>query len=76
MNVIDVKNRISELCSHFTFEYRGMDCGVDPLSQSRFDMWCGDEVMVAKSIDDVMRTPFFAGESLQDIVNEINIVEM
>ena len=43
MNMSDkIKNRINEICSHFTFEYNGKPCGIDPYSKNDFDMWCGE----------------------------------
>lgn len=70
-----IKNRLKELCSHMTFEYNGKDCGVDPISHTEFAIWCGDEDTTAKSIDEVMTTPFFDGKSLSEIADVITIDE-
>ena len=70
-----IKNRISEIASHFTFEYHGKPCGVDPFSKSEFNMWYGDNNMTANNIDDVMNYPFFDGESLSEICDNIEIVD-
>jgi hypothetical protein len=67
MTADKIKNRINELASHFLFEYKGKECGVDPINHSNFDN--------AHSIDEVMETPFFEGKALNEICNEIDIVE-
>lgn len=75
----NIKDRISEMCSHFTFEYDGIHCGVDPLCNSdkniKFDMWFGEEFYGAKTVDEVMSTPLFNGKCLKDIVSDIIIVD-
>lgn len=75
----DIKKRIEEMCTHFTFEYNGKRCGIDPVyipkTGDTFEMWCGDEEYTAYSIDDVMNKPFFDGKPLKGIVDEIEIDE-
>lgn len=75
MTAEKIKNRVGEICSHFTFDYNGKCCGVDPLSRNNFDMWCGDENFNAKSLDEVMNTKLFDGECLNDIADKIEIDE-
>lgn len=75
MTADKIKNRITEICSHFTFEYNGKNCGVDPFSMDSFDMWCGDKDMRVNNIDDVMGAAFFDGKSLAEIAEEIEIIE-
>lgn len=72
----ELKDRINSICTHILFDYNGKGCGVDPFSEDNFDMWCGEDTMTAKSIDEVMQTPFFNGKALQDIVDEIQNIEM
>lgn len=76
VTVKELRDRINSLCTHILFDYNGKGCGVDPFSADNFDMWYGDEVMNAKSIDEVMQTSFFGGKALQDIVDEIENVEL
>lgn len=76
MTAIEIKKRIRSLCTHVLFEYRGKSCGIDPFSEDHFDMWCGEDAMVAKSIDEVMQAPFFDGNALQDIIGEIEETEI
>ena len=80
ITVKDIKERIAEMCSHFTFEYRGKSCGVDPIYRpneniSIFDMWYGEETYEAKNVDEVMNVVFFDGKSLNDIAEEIDIID-
>lgn len=71
MSAEKIKARLDEMASHITFEYNGKACGVDPLSRTHYEMWYGDMGMVAKSLDEVMTTPFYDGKSLEEIAEEI-----
>lgn len=73
MTAIKIKNRIDEMAGAFLFTYNGKDCGIDPYNRQHFEMWCGEEAMVAKSIDEVMSTAFFDKKCLNDIVSDITI---
>lgn len=75
MTSLELKERISSLCTHVLFEYKGHSCGIDPFALDDFDMWCGENYMKANSIDEVMNTPFFEGRKLQDIADKIEIVD-
>lgn len=75
MKAEKIKNRISEICSHFTFIYQGKDCGVDPFSHNHFDMWFGDTDKTVNNIDDVMNSPFFDGKSLSEICEDIEVID-
>ncbi|NLK39818.1 MAG: hypothetical protein GX303_06210 [Clostridiales bacterium] len=75
MTVDSVKRRIGSLISHFTFDYAGMNCGVDPISSTHFDMWCEDDFITVDSIDRVMDTPFFNGKPLKSIVQNIIVID-
>lgn len=76
MRAADIRARIESLSSHVLFDHNGKNCGIDPFAHDYFDMWCGEDTMTAKSIDEVMQTPFFNGKALQDIVDKIQNVEM
>jgi len=71
----DIKKRLSEMVSHFTFEYDGVSCGVDPISMTNFEIWCGDEFTKVDNIDKVMNIPYFKGKSLKDIAQYITITD-
>lgn len=76
MTVADkIKNRISECCTHFAFDYNGKSCGVDPFSGNKFDMWCGDKCVTVDNIEKVMNDNFFDGLSLAKIANKIDITD-
>lgn len=70
-----IKSRINELCTHMTFEYNGKNCGVDPISHSHFEMWCGENSEVVHSINDVMNICLFDGKSLNTIAGDIKIID-
>ncbi len=71
MKITEFKNRVSSLISFIGFEYEGKSCGIDPINKSHFEMWCGDNYIVAKSIDEVMNTKIFNGHSLSEIYPQI-----
>ena len=80
MKTVDkIKDRIAQMCSHFTFEYKGIECGIDPLCNPdkniKFDMWFGEETYGAKNIEEVMNVPLFDGRCLSEITNEIEIID-
>lgn len=73
MTAIEIKDYVGSLVSHITFEYNNKNCGVDPFRKDCFEMWYGNEVMTATSIDEVLTTPFFEGKSLNEIANVIEL---
>ena len=75
MTAIELRDRIKSLCTHVLFDYNGKECGVDPFNAKHSDMWYGDTFMEAHSIDEVMKTPFFGGKALEDIVDQLENVE-
>ena len=75
MSLNEIKDYISSLCSHLTFDFHGKSCGIDPISSDHFDMWYGDDFMEAHGIEEVMQTPFFDGKALEDIVDQLENVE-
>lgn len=75
MTANKIKNRLDELASHLTFSYKGVSCGVDPLSRDHFNMWYGDSDFVADSLERVMNEPFFNGKSLAEIAEKIEIID-
>lgn len=75
MTAKDLKDRINSICTHVLFDYNGKECGVDPFNEKHFDMWCGDDFMEAHSIDEVMKTPFFEGKALENIIDQLENVE-
>ena len=75
MTAIELRDRIKSLCTHVLFDYNGKECGVDPFNAKHFDMWYGDTFIEAHSIDEVMKTPFFGGKDLENIVDQLENVE-
>jgi len=73
----DIKKRISECVTLFSFEYHGKSGNIDPyyLDGNKYEyllFFDGNEKMVY-DINTVMTEPFFDGKSLSEIVNEIEI---
>ena len=75
MKASTLKKRITELCSHVLFEYAGADCGIDPITANKFNMWFGSAVQTVDDIESVMTLPLFDGKSLTEIAKEIEIYE-
>ena len=75
MTAKDLRDRIKSICTHVLFDYNGKECGVDPFNEKHFDMWYGDDFMEAHGIAEVMKTPFFNGKALEDIVDQLENVE-
>ena len=75
MRANELKSQITQRYSHVLFEYKGKNCGVDPLSEDLFNLWFGNELVSAYNIEDVMALKFFDGKSLSEIAGEIEIYE-
>ena len=73
MTASALRDKIDNMVSHIAFQYQDKPCGVDPISKTHFDMWCGDNAMTVDGLDAVMETDFFLGRSLSDIAPDINI---
>jgi len=71
MTKLDIKNYLINLIGCVTFEYNGYTCGIDPLAHDNFNMWCGEKEYNVRSIDEVMGTKFFDGETLENIIDDI-----
>ena len=72
MKLSDLKDRIASLSGFVGFEYNKKNCGIDPINQSHFEMWYGNDYIIAKSIDEVMAVKIFNGNSLTDIFDKIS----
>ena len=79
-----IRNRIAEICSAVTWEYKGKPCGVDPCGipikkvtentyemRYSFDMWYGDKNADFSSVDEVMNEPFFDGKTIEEIIPDM-----
>lgn len=71
MSITEVKKFLTTVFSHVTFEYNGLNCGIDPYNKAKFVMWYGDKTTTVNSIEAVMTTKFFDGKSLEEIWNDI-----
>ncbi len=68
-----VVGRLREIVTCFEFEYNGFCCGVDPFSESDYDVWYGEQYAKMYSIDEVVNTKFFDGKTLEEIFPYIEI---
>lgn len=75
MTAEKIKNRLDEMASHLTFRYKGKEGGIDPINRTHFDMWYGSTGTIARSLDDVMKTPLFDGKNLDQIAAEIIVID-
>lgn len=66
----DIREHLENLIGAITFEYNGYSCGIDPLGIDEFELWYGDESITLETIDEVMTTNFFNGNSLEDILED------
>ena len=71
MTISKVKNYLSNLTGHITFEYNGHSCGIDPLALNSFDMWYDNDEATVDSVDEVLYNKFFDGKSLTEIWNDV-----
>ena len=76
MNLSDFKDRINSLVNFVGFDYNDIPCGIDPINAEHFDMWYGEEAVVAKSIEEVFNIRIFDGKSLTEIFNDITNVDI
>lgn len=70
-DIKEIKTYLASLISHVTFEYKGLNCGIDPFNMSRFEMWYGQKSVTMTSIEDVMTSKFFDGKSLEEIWDDV-----
>lgn len=81
MKAEDIRKKIAEIASLFGFEYDGKYGNVDPYyipetNSYEFLLYYDGEETIVYDIDSVMNTPFIAGNSLNEISEEIIITEM
>lgn len=74
MTAEKIKDRLSECCTHFLFEFSGQNCGIDPIGEMQYTIWFGEACTNVKGIEALMEIPFFAGKALNEIYNEIDII--
>lgn len=69
----EVVERLREIVTCFEFEYNGTRCGVDPFSETDYDVWYGEKFAEMHSLDEVINTKFFDGKMLKEIFPYIEI---
>ena len=62
--------------THVLFDYKGIACGIDPLSRNKIDMWFGEKYYTASSIDEAMTYQLFDGSAITDIADQVQNLEL
>ena len=75
MTIDELKDYLSALTSHVLFEYNGCSCGIDPFRNNNFEIWMGENFMVARSIEEVLNVKFFDGKSIKEIWDDVTELE-
>ena len=70
-----VRERLLQHATLMSFYYKGIRCNVDPFSDDDYCIVCDGEFKDVRSIDEVMKTPFFLGERLEDIADKVDFDE-
>jgi len=74
MNNVELKDWIASCVQDITFEYRGEECSIIPLSEHDMSVSFGPHrVKDYTGIDDLMNDPFWDGRSLTEIAEEIEL---
>lgn len=71
MTLSQFKNHIDHLAGCVNFTYNDYPCGVDPMGRTKYDMWYGDNAVTVDSVEKVLNTKFFDGQSLTDIWGDV-----
>ena len=71
MTLSELRDHLASLTGHVTFEYKGLPCGVDPLSLHIFDMWYGNAEVTVDSVEKVIDEKLFDGKALTDIWDDV-----
>ncbi len=73
----NIKNRISECATLFSFVYHGKQGNVDPyyLGENKYEflLYFDGAEKTVYNVEAVMSEPFFDGKSLSEITDEIDI---
>lgn len=72
-DILDVKDRLGDVESHFLFTFQGKDCGVDPISINQYNMWYGNNHLTVSSVGEVFDAKFWDGKTLGEIFDSIEI---
>lgn len=75
MSIKEVKEYLTTVFSHITFNYNGFECGIDPFNKTKFEMWYGKDFITVNSIDTVVTTKLFDGKTLEEIWGHVTDVE-
>lgn len=71
-----IKLCLDEMRTHVLFDYKNISCGIDPLSKNKYDLWYGDKSYTAKSVDEALDMKIFDGNSINQISDKIENLEI
>lgn len=75
-NIDNIRQCLEEMRTHVLFDYKGIACGIDPLSKNEIDMWFGKKNYTASSVDNAMAYRLFNGKSITDIADQVQNLEL
>lgn len=75
-NIDNIRQCLEEMRTHVLFDYKGIACGIDPLSRNKIDMWFGEKYYTASSIDEAMTYQLFDGSAITDIADQVQNLEL
>lgn len=76
MTVEELKAKILDDGSGFTFIYNGKMSGMEPDSKNKqtyYPAWYGDKNKDFNDLDDLMTDHFFGGKSLSELIDTIEL---
>lgn len=68
-----LRDTILSLTQDVVFVYNGITCCINPWNASKFELGYGDTVRTYDDIDELMNDKIFAGQSLNDIADKIDV---
>ncbi|APU71001.1 hypothetical protein LCR01_00610 [Companilactobacillus crustorum] len=76
MNIEQLKAKILDDGSGFTFTLDSKPCGMEPDSRNKetyYPAWYGDKNKDFNNIDDLMSDEFFGGKSMVQLIDDIEL---
>ncbi|MFC6176943.1 hypothetical protein ACFQAV_08830 [Companilactobacillus huachuanensis] len=76
MTIDELKEKIIDEGSGYTFRYGEKLCGMEPIVEKgvfTFGAWSGDKNKDYADIDDLMTDKFYSGKSIEELLNNNDI---
>lgn len=71
MNKDKLRSLILSFLQDIEFSYNNKDYCINPYNKNKFEVGCGDNVIIIDDIDKLMTAKIFDGECLNDISNSL-----